>query len=464
MTRCHECGIISKESAVPAAKPAPGYLLGGGARRALTERVRAARERVRVLEVVVGAEPERRLVADERLSVTTLDPSVAGSALERIEPASFDAVFVNGFVEQVREPVTLLKTLGAGLKAGGTLTIVAASADVTTLPRDEAHLPGFAYTPATLSRLAIAAGYRPETCGLLFRPVDAMDTDPRLSPCAHLHRTHRLLAMLGRSSGVASGLLELHATGAADADARPKLSVIMPVFNEARTFSEIFERVASSAIAGVDREIILVESNSTDGSRELVRAVEKRPGVKVIYQDRPSGKGHAVRAGLAAATGDIFLIQDADLEYDVDDYDIVLEPLLNLSTTFVLGSRHMGRGSWKIRQFADSRLVALVMNLAHEFFTAMVNRLYQQDLRDPTTMFKVFRRECFGGMAFRRDRFDFDFELVCKLIRRGHVPIEVPINYHSRSFAEGKKVRFFRDPITWLRTIVASRFEPLFPS
>jgi hypothetical protein len=164
---------------------------------------------------------------------------------------------------------------------------------------------------------------------------------------------------------------------------------------------------------------------------------------------------------MAVAEGDVLLIQDADSEYDVGDYDIVLEPLLRLSATFVLGSRHMGGRTWKIRQFANARALAGIMNLAHQLFTALANWLYQADMRDPTTMYKVFRREAVAGLRFRRDRFDFDWELVCKLIRRGHLPAEVPINYRSRSYAEGKKVRFFSDPITWLRTIVASRFEPL---
>jgi hypothetical protein len=121
----------------------------------------------------------------------------------------------------------------------------------------------------------------------------------------------------------------------------------------------------------------------------------------------------------------------------------------------------MGGRTWKIRQFANARALASVMNLAHQLFTALANWLYHSDMRDPTTMYKVFRREAVAGIRFRRNRFDFDWELVCKLIRRGHVPAEVPINYRSRSYAEGKKVRFFRDPITWLRTIIASRFEPL---
>ena len=139
----------------------------------------------------------------------------------------------------------------------------------------------------------------------------------------------------------------------------------------------------------------------------------------------------------------------------------MLEPLLELKTTFVLGSRHLGGRTWKIREFSQFRSLALTMNLAHEAFTALTNALYDTDMRDPTTMYKAFYRCCYEGIDFKRDRFDFDFELVCKLIRRGHVPLEVPVNYKSRSYAEGKKVRFFRDPMTWFKTIVSSRFERL---
>jgi len=219
--------------------------------------------------------------------------------------------------------------------------------------------------------------------------------------------------------------------------------------------------VYGAKLDGVDREIVIVESNSTDGSRDVVREVAALPGVRAIYEDRPQGKGHAVRAGIAASDGDLILIQDADSEYDVGDYDIVLSPLLNLSATFVLGSRHLGGRTWKIRKFTDQKAVSYVMNLAHESFTLLANGLYGTAMRDPTTMYKAFRREAFEGTRFTRDRFDFDWELVCKLVRRGHIPVEVPVNYWSRSFAEGKKVRFFGDPLTWLETIVACRFESL---
>ncbi len=454
MTRCHECGLISKTDAAGngADGDARSYLLDGVAERALREGLGG-----RVLQVVLGG--EGGLASDGRLDGVTLTLPDDAQTLEAIEPLSFDAAFVNGAVEQVRDPVALLRRVRAALKPGGVLSVVVGSGDLARLPADETLLPRYVFRPPTLLRLAIAAGFEPRACGLVARSLVGR-VDGRVDMPVPFLRVHRLLSALGRRTGAESGLLELRAT-VADAPRRPRLSIVMPVFNEAGTFRDTFDRVASWTMEGIDRELVIVESNSTDGSRELVRAVEARPGVRAIYQDRPRGKGHAVRAGLQTATGDIVLIQDADSEYDVADYDIVLEPLLRLSATFVLGSRHMGGRTWKIRQFGDYRFLAVVMNLAHEFFTWLVNWLFAAQTRDPTTMYKVFRRECIQGLVFRRERFDFDFELVCKLIRRGHLPVEVPINYRARSFSQGKKVRFFRDPITWLRAIVASRFEPL---
>src|SRR5262249_35203306 len=142
-----------------------------------------------------------------------------------------------------------------------------------------ALLPRNAYGPATLIRLAIGAGFRPGACGLLFRPFGAPSRDERLAIRPSLYVAKRVLKALGRPIEVSSGLLELRAT-VDDAPARrPLLSVVMPVFNEARTFREIFARVAGTAVQGVDREIVIVESSSTDGSRELVREVESTPGV-----------------------------------------------------------------------------------------------------------------------------------------------------------------------------------------
>ena len=135
------------------------------------------------------------------------------------------------------------------------------------------------------------------------------------------------------------------------------LSVIVPIYNERATVSESLEAILNKRIPGWSMEFILVESNSTDGTREIVSTYRSHPGVKLIYEDKPRGKGHAVRTGLAQATGDVILIQDADLEYDVADYDILLAPIAAGRQSFVLGSRH-GAGGWAIRKFNDQPLHA----------------------------------------------------------------------------------------------------------
>lgn len=243
----------------------------------------------------------------------------------------------------------------------------------------------------------------------------------------------------------------------------PKLSVIVPVYNERATFVEVIEGLLAKVIPGVDIEIIIVESQSTDGSRELVRQYQGHPRIRIIWEDVPRGKGHAVRAGFKFATGDIILIQDADLEYDIDDYDALIAPILAYRCNFVLGSRHSpDRNHWKLRQFTDSPILASVFNLGHVFFLTLFNVLYRQKLSDPFTMFKVFRRDCLWGLRFECSRFDFDNELVIKLIRKGYKPVELPVNYKSRSMKEGKKITMVRDPLTWLWAFLKYRCSPLY--
>jgi glycosyltransferase involved in cell wall biosynthesis len=179
----------------------------------------------------------------------------------------------------------------------------------------------------------------------------------------------------------------------------------------------------------------------------------------VVLQANPRGKGNAVREGLALASGDIIMIQDADLEYDFDDYDGLLAPLLAWQSMFILGSRH--QGGWKMRKFTDAPLAAALFNLGHWFFKSVMNVALNTSMTDPFTMFKVFRRDALHGLDFICNRFDFDLELVIKLVRKGYVPVELPVNYASRSFSEGKKVSFTRDGLTWLWTIVKLRLSPI---
>ncbi len=240
---------------------------------------------------------------------------------------------------------------------------------------------------------------------------------------------------------------------------RPLLSVILPVYNESATFPILMDQLVGKQMDEIDREIIIIESNSSDNSRQLVMSYKDQPGVKVVLQDKASGKGNAVREGFEHAAGDILLIQDADLEYDLNDYEALLRPLVAYKQAFVLGSRHGGR--WKMRHFNDHQRLSTYMNFGHVLFRMLINLLYGQKMKDPFTMFKVFRRDCLYNLKFECNRFDFDFELVIKLIRKGYTPVEIPVNYHSRSFEEGKKVDMFRDPLTWIIALVKYRFAKI---
>lgn len=243
-----------------------------------------------------------------------------------------------------------------------------------------------------------------------------------------------------------------------EARPRPLCSIVVPAYNEKNTFTTLMDALLAKQIDGMDKEVIVVESNSSDGTREAALGYQNHPEVRLVLEERPRGKGHAVRTGLAHARGDVVLIQDADLEYDLNDYQSLLEPLLNYRAAFVLGSRH--GGNWKMRHFSDQPGMSTFLNFGHIFFTTLMNTLYGQRMKDPFTMFKVFRRDCLYGLTFECNRFDFDHELVIKLLRKGYQPVELPVNYQSRSFSEGKKVGLVRDPLSWVWVNFKNRFAP----
>lgn len=229
-------------------------------------------------------------------------------------------------------------------------------------------------------------------------------------------------------------------------DRAEKLSIIVPVFNERRFAAQVIDAIVAKSLP-IDREVIIVESNSTDGTREIVAQYENRPGVRVVYEDRPRGKGHAVRTGLQQVTGTIVLIQDSDFEYDLEDYDALLEPLLSRKAMFVLGSRRLGLDDWKVRRYDTTPIRGLALNFAQVVFAVTYNVLYQQRATDINTMFKVFRAECLDGLDLKSNGFELDIELACKLALNGNSPMEIPVNYVARGFDDGKKIRFWRDAI-----------------
>jgi hypothetical protein len=247
-------------------------------------------------------------------------------------------------------------------------------------------------------------------------------------------------------------------SAASPAGRSEKLSIVFPVFNEARYAAQVIDAVLAKPLK-IDRELIIVESNSTDGTRDIVRRYEGRPGVRVVLEDKPRGKGCAVRTGLAHVTGTIVLIQDADFEYDIDDYDALLEPLLQHKAMFVLGSRSLGLDDWKVRKYDTTPIRGLALNFAQVVFAHTYNLLYQQRVTDVNTMFKVFRTECLDGLDLHSNGFELDIELACKLARNGNSPMEIPVNYVARGFAEGKKIRFWRDAIPSYAAFFKYRFR-----
>jgi len=236
------------------------------------------------------------------------------------------------------------------------------------------------------------------------------------------------------------------------------ISIIIPVYNEEKTVSDLLNSVINKQFGELDKELIIIESNSTDSTREIVKDfVAKHEGVKLILEEKPRGKGHAVRAGFDVASGDFITIQDGDLEYDINDYDKLIVPLVNYQRAFILGSRHMG--DWKMRDFgAGKKATAAYVNFGHILLSSLINIGCGVSLKDPFTMYKMFRRDCISGLSFDGNRFEIDWEIVIKLIRKGYIPMEIPVNYISRGFDEGKKIALFKDPIICVIAFIRYRF------
>lgn len=224
-----------------------------------------------------------------------------------------------------------------------------------------------------------------------------------------------------------------------------KLSVVIPVYNEERNIAEIIKRVKESNMA---YEIVVVDDGSRDGTRQVLKELDGRDGLRVILHEKNKGKGAAVRTGLEAASGDVILIQDADLEYSPHDYPVLLQPIEDGVADVVYGSRFLG----------GPRRVAMFWHmLANQLLTFMTNVLYDTILSDMETGYKVFRREVIAGIKLRSDRFDFEPEFTAKILKRHYRIYEVPISFNPRDYSEGKKIKL-QDAFAAVWTLLKYRF------
>ncbi len=224
-----------------------------------------------------------------------------------------------------------------------------------------------------------------------------------------------------------------------------KVSVIIPVYNEVNTIEEILRRVEAQNLAN---EILIIDDGSTDGTREKLASLNEDRHLRIILHDHNQGKGAAVRTGIQEAKGDVFLIQDADLEYDPRDYPALIKPIEEGIADVVYGSRFLG---------GPRRTTMFWHMVANKMLTFMTNLLYNTILSDMETGYKVFKQETVTGMKLRANKFDFEPEFTAKILKRKARVYEVPISFNPRDYDEGKKIGI-GDAIQAVWTLIKYRF------
>lgn len=218
-----------------------------------------------------------------------------------------------------------------------------------------------------------------------------------------------------------------------------KLSVIVPVYNEKNTLRQILDRVQAVPI---NKEIILVDDCSTDGTRELLNELQGG-NIRVFYHEKNQGKGAALRTGFQQASGDYVIVQDADLEYDPGEYPKLLQPILRGEADVVYGSRFAGQ----------SKNMSGLHKFGNRFLTLLTNLLFRTSITDMETCYKVFKTTTIQGIPIKSNRFDFEPEITAKILRKKLRILEIPISYHGRNFSEGKKISW-RDGFSAVWTLV----------
>ena len=211
-----------------------------------------------------------------------------------------------------------------------------------------------------------------------------------------------------------------------------KLSIIMPAYNEEKTILKVIRKVKDAKLGNIKKEVIVVDDFSRDGTRKLLERLQDHK-LKIFFHEKNKGKGAAIRTALKHATGDIILIQDADLEYDPKEYKKLLKPIIKHNSEVVYGSR-----SASIRKNLEK--MYKLHYFGNLFLTVITNILYGAKITDMETGYKVFRKEVIEGIKLRARRFDFEPEITAKILKKGYKITEVPIDFIGRKFSEGKKI------------------------
>jgi len=229
-----------------------------------------------------------------------------------------------------------------------------------------------------------------------------------------------------------------------------KISLLIPVYNEVNSLEALLERVGSVDFCGLEKEIILVDDGSVDGTRAILQRLEEQnPPYRVIYHAQNMGKGAALRTAIDVASGDILAIQDADLEYDPQDYPPLIQMIVDNKADVVYGSR-LSKG-------ASSDTFAGLHYLGNKLLTLITNMLYRTSITDMETCYKAFRADVLKGIKIRSNRFDFEPEITAKVLKKRCRIAECPITYNGRAFHEGKKITWV-DGLWAIKALIKFRF------
>jgi len=225
-----------------------------------------------------------------------------------------------------------------------------------------------------------------------------------------------------------------------------KLSIVMPAFNERRTIREIVAKVLAVPLAGIEKELLIIDDGSSDGTRDIIKELDGQNGIRAIFQPRNMGKGAAVARGFLEATGDVLLIQDADMEYDPNEYSVLLRPILAGEADVVYGSRFLGTTN-------GHRVLYFWHSVGNKLLTLISNAFTDLNLTDMESCYKALTRDVAKRLDLRSQRFGIEPEITCKVSRLGVRIYEVPVSYYGRTYLEGKKIGF-KDAIQALTTII----------